>query len=115
MVLDFMFSIGITITLICTGVLLGIWLSKKSSEDKKGVDTMENRPPLGIMPYYIAAEDRIADLGEAISRNAHEPNKRHKIKEWATEIIYQNEMMETMRKGEGETTRIGDAYCERRD
>ena len=57
------------------------------------------RPELGTVPYYIHAEDRIRDLGEAIARNAHLARmntQRDKIIEWAREITLQIATIETL-------------------
>lgn len=48
------------------------------------------RPPLGVKPYYLAASDRIEDLADAIKRYA--PNcdvEYEKISQWAEEIKMQ--------------------------
>ena len=57
------------------------------------------KPELGTKPYYIHAEDRIRDLGEAIARNAlmaHMNSQRDKIIEWAREITLQIAIIETL-------------------
>jgi hypothetical protein len=56
-----------------------------------GVKMAKNeRPPLGVKPYYIAASERIEDLADAIKRYA--PNcdtEYEKISQWAEEIKMQ--------------------------
>ena len=57
------------------------------------------KPELGTKPYYIHAEDRIRDLGEAIARNAHMASmntQRDKIIEWTREITLQIAIIETL-------------------
>lgn len=57
------------------------------------------KPELGTKPYYIHAEERIRDLGEAIARNAHMARmntQRDKIIEWAREITLQIAIIETL-------------------
>lgn len=57
------------------------------------------KPELGTEPYYIHAEDRIRELGEAIARNAHQSRmntQRDKIIEWAREITLQIAIIETL-------------------
>ena len=48
------------------------------------------KPPLGVKPYYIAASDRIEELAGAIQR--YSPNvdtEYEKIIQWAEEIKMQ--------------------------
>ncbi len=57
------------------------------------------KPEIGLQPYYIHAENRIRDLGEAISRNAHQSRmntQREKIIEWAREVTLQVAIIETL-------------------
>ena len=61
------------------------------------------RPEMGIAPFYIHAEDRIRDLGEAIARNANNAHihpQREKIIEWAREITLQIAIIETLEQPE---------------
>ena len=53
---------------------------------------MDERPPLGVSPYYIAIPNRIKELSEAIIRNRNDTNG--KIKEWAKEIVLLSDVME---------------------
>lgn len=67
------------------------------------------KPELGTKPYYIHAEDRIRDLGEAIARNAqqaHMNTQRDKIIEWAREITLQIAIIETLEITPEEMERI---------
>ena len=52
----------------------------------------EERPALGIKPYYVAIPNRITDLAKAIIRNANETSG--KCKEWATEIVLLSDVLE---------------------
>lgn len=54
-----------------------------------------NKPPLGARPYYIAAENRIKELAQAISRYA-DTGMTENITEWAQEIILQCALLEVM-------------------
>lgn len=54
------------------------------------------RPPLGAAPFYIQAGIRIGELGEAI-HNYCATEELDKIKEWASEIILQCDMIQQMR------------------
>ena len=48
------------------------------------------RPPLGVKPYYIAASERIEALAGAIERYAENVDTEYeKIMEWAEEIKMQ--------------------------
>jgi hypothetical protein len=48
------------------------------------------RPPLGVKPYYIAASERIEALAGAIERYAENVDTEYeKIMEWAEEIKLQ--------------------------
>ena len=61
---------------------------------------MENgydRPPLGVAPYYIRAENRIRELAQTIDRNA-ESGATAKMVEWAKEIIEQCRLIDSMKK-----------------
>ena len=52
------------------------------------------KPPIGVKPYYIQAEDRIREIAEAIIRN---PNC-DRVKEWAVEIALQKELIDRMKE-----------------
>lgn len=49
------------------------------------------KPPLGVKPCYIQAEERIKDLADAISRYANRGDYEI-IKKWANEICLQCEI-----------------------
>lgn len=49
------------------------------------------KPPLGVKPCFIQAEERIKDLADAISRYAHKGDYEI-IKRWAREICLQFEI-----------------------
>ena len=56
----------------------------------------EPAPPLlGVKPYWIAIPQRIAELADAIERNAAKPNPE-RIDEWTMEISILTEVMKTM-------------------
>lgn len=55
------------------------------------------RPPLGAAPYYIQTAFRIGELGEAIQKYSSTDNL-DKIKEWASEIILQCDLIKEMRR-----------------
>lgn len=56
------------------------------------------KPPLGCKPSWLASQERIETLGEAIVRYAYHPNVNgtttKQIKAWAKEILYHCEIME---------------------
>ncbi len=51
--------------------------------------TPYQKPPIGVPPYYIAAQSRIEALAGAIQRYSHERNGHKKIEGWALEIVEQ--------------------------
>lgn len=55
------------------------------------------RPPLGAAPFYIQASIRIGELGETI-HNYCATEELDKIKEWASEIILQCDLIKEMRR-----------------
>lgn len=89
-------------------VQTGLW--EDASEPYK--ETMDNlptcepvykKPPLGCKPSWLSSCERIKELSEAIIRDVNgavtkDANGVHKdpknVKKWATEILYQCEIME---------------------
>lgn len=58
------------------------------------------KPPIGVKPFFVAATDRISDLGHCIARQTDgtiNPNIDF-IREWATEILYQCDLIKRMEK-----------------
>lgn len=56
------------------------------------------KPPLGAIPAYIPAENRIKELAEAIARTSAEGRVyTGHITMWAREIILQCELMEKIK------------------
>jgi len=55
--------------------------------------TVLSKPPLGVKPCYIQAEQRIKDLADAISRYANRGDYEI-IKRWANEILMQCDIAE---------------------
>ena len=53
-----------------------------------------DRPPLGVMPYYIALPARIKELAEAIIRCANDTSGV--CKQWAEEIIELSAVLEKL-------------------
>lgn len=51
------------------------------------------KPPLGVKPYFIQAEERIKDLADAISRYVNRGDYEI-IKRWANEILMQCDIAE---------------------
>lgn len=61
----------------------------------------EQKPVLGVKPYYIAAWNRIGELAEAIERQYEIPNGDTKlVQKWAAEIGWQCSMIESLKEGE---------------
>lgn len=80
-------------------------LSAESTEEtqEKSWKPVYNKPPLGCKPSWLSSCERITELSEAIIRNVNgavtkDVNGVHKdtnnVKKWATEILYQCEIME---------------------
>lgn len=80
-------------------------LSAESTEEtqEKSWKPVYNKPPLGCKPSWLSSCERIEELSEAIIRNVNgavtkDVNGVHKdtsnVKKWATEILYQCEIME---------------------
>lgn len=54
-----------------------------------------DKPPLGIKPCHIHAEQRIEDLSNAIVRNVGSDKPKYDlIRKWATEIVLQCDLAE---------------------
>ena len=51
-----------------------------------------NKPPLGVKPSFVAGEERIASLCDAIERNL-EYGAYSQIKKWAKEIYLQSDLL----------------------
>jgi len=80
-------------------------LSAESTEEtqEKSWKPVYNKPPLGCKPSWVSSCERITELSEAITRNVNgavtkDVNGVYKdtdhVKKWATEILYQCEIME---------------------
>lgn len=54
---------------------------------------VDTKPPLGCKPAFVSSQERIIELSEAITRNAKDTCNEYLIKKWATEILYQCEIM----------------------
>lgn len=61
----------------------------KNIEREERRSAAYQKPPIGVPPYYIAAQSRIEVLAGAIQRYAHERNGHRKIEGWAMEIVEQ--------------------------
>lgn len=59
-------------------------------------DERRTRPPIGVQPYYIAAQSRIKALAGAIQRYSHEKNGYKQIESWALEIVEQCALISNM-------------------
>lgn len=66
---------------------------------------MEEKPPIGVKPGWLHAQQRISELAGAIQRYAdegHGAHKRYLIRVWATEIQKQLDMWDALTKLEEE-------------
>lgn len=61
----------------------------RNIEREERRSTVCQKPPVGVPPYYIAAQSRIEALAGAIQRYSHERNGHRKIEGWALEIVEQ--------------------------
>lgn len=57
---------------------------------------IDNEPPIGIKPYWIAIPQRISDLSKAIDRYSASPNHGRLIQQWTTEITALNSVYEAL-------------------
>ena len=55
------------------------------------------KPPIGVKPFWAAAEERIKDLAEAILRYADDSHNYDMIKKWSNEIYEQCCMVDLLR------------------
>ena len=60
----------------------------------------EHKPPLGVIPYWVIAENRIEELANAILRYIGEKNSVNNIKNYAKEIILYCSLIEKMQEKE---------------
>jgi len=94
--------------------ILGRWSTARNlltREDE--CDYYESRPyvknePLGCSSYGLSISVRICELCEAIKRYATESGKHDRIKLWAAEIQYLNEMGRMLSRIEKEKTFVED-------
>lgn len=68
-------------------------LRKEREESEESQKHTISKPPLGVKPCYIQAEERIKDLADGISRYAHKGDYEI-IKRWANEILMQCDIAE---------------------
>lgn len=61
-----------------------------------------SKPPMGCSPYYVNVSARICELCEAIKRYSTEKGSHNKIKLWASEIMYLNEIDRNLKRIEAE-------------
>ena len=66
--------------------------------DRASKEIDEKMHPIGTVPYYISAWNRIGELANAIIRqyDSHDRNIKL-VNEWATEITWQCALIESMR------------------
>lgn len=70
-------------------------------KEQEAVNLQEQKPPLGIKPYYIAAWQRIGELIEAIERQYESADgDAGLVEKWANEIGWQASMIEALRGGQ---------------
>ena len=72
-------------------------------KEQEAVEPNEQKPPLGVKPYYIAAWQRIGELIEAIERQYESADgDAGLVEKWANEISWQASMIEALRGGQDE-------------
>lgn len=72
-------------------------LTEQAKIDREIRKAEEERPVIGIKPYYVAAWQRIGALAEAIERQYHSPNGDTKlVQRWANEIGWQCSLIESL-------------------
>lgn len=78
----------------------GLWENpskayKEAMDNITAYEPLYKKPPLGCKPSWISSCERIKELSEAITRNIDVVHKdTGNVKKWATEILYQCEIME---------------------
>ena len=66
---------------------------------KEAAEKNDEKPPLGIQPYYIVAWRRIGELIGAIERQCCSRKRNAKLVEkWANEITWQTTMIEALQE-----------------
>lgn len=72
-------------------------LTEQAKIDREILQSEEERPVLGIKPYYVAAWQRIGALAEAIERQYQSPNgDTQLVQRWAAEIGWQCSLIESL-------------------
>lgn len=72
-------------------------LTEQAKTDREIRQAEEERPVIGIKPYYVAAWQRIGALAEAIERQYQSLNGDTKlVQRWANEIGWQCSLIESL-------------------
>lgn len=76
-------------------------LIEQAKIDREIRKSEEEKPVLGIKPYYVAAWQRIGALAEAIERQYQSPNgDTQLVQRWAAEIGWQCSLIESLNEVE---------------
>lgn len=62
-------------------------------------DDVQEKPPIGITPYYVFYSQRIRDLANAIARHAGNAED-HCVHDWIQEILILRSLLRAMRTKE---------------
>ena len=81
-------------------------LERQAAIDRKIDEPQDQKPPLGVKPYYVAAWQRIGELIGAIERQYESADgSAELVEKWANEIIWQASMIKALRGGQDEQKR----------
>jgi hypothetical protein len=64
------------------------WIAKNTQKNEVNTE----KPPLGVKPSWLQAEQRIKELASAIERNAEKKNV-NKLRVWIEELGYQCDIL----------------------
>lgn len=104
-IMDFLKDGNIKNVALSINFLLNLYLikEKKTVNNKSDTEQTEfkknfKKPPIGVIPAFICAEERIRDLAGAISRASKSADYTSEITMWAREIIMQCNIIDSLRE-----------------
>ena len=106
-IMDFLKDGNIKNVALSINFLLNLYLieEKKTVNDNCNTEQTEfkktfKKPPIGAIPAFICAEERIRDLTGAISRAAESVDNTSEITMWAREIIMQCNIIDSLKENQ---------------
>lgn len=104
-IMDFLKDGNIKNVALSINSLLNLYLieEKKTVNDKGNTEQTEfkktfKKPPIGAVPAFICAEERIRDLAGAISRASKSADYTSEVTMWAREIIMQCNIINSLKE-----------------